>query len=147
MSKLSPKTERIGISCFMGFEKRFNGGKECLCNDDKDYNWVDARHETDRKQAVGCSRVNQNKTSALRYALHLRFICPLPKKGSRSVQRCRSDPLCGIQRRNLDMEGERRFDLYNDLRVVFPQRQSDADEGKLNVEYHFPEVPKYFDIE
>ncbi|KAL6143059.1 hypothetical protein ACLB2K_053757 [Fragaria x ananassa] len=146
MSKLSPKTERVGISSFMGVEKRFNG-KECPCNDDKDHSWVDAGHETDRKQVVGCSRVNQNKNSALRYALHLRFICSLPKKGSRSVQRCKSDPLSGTQRRSLDMEGERRFYLYNDLRVVFPQRQSDADEGKLNVEYHFPEDPKYFDIE
>ncbi|KAL6197559.1 hypothetical protein ACLB2K_033167 [Fragaria x ananassa] len=65
MSKLSPKPERVGIPCFMGVEKRFNGGKECLCNDDKDHNWVDACHETDRKQAVGFSSVNQNKNSAL----------------------------------------------------------------------------------
>ena len=29
------------------------------------------------------------------------------------------------------MNGERRFYLYNDLRVVFPQRHSDTDEGKV----------------
>ncbi|XP_050380199.1 uncharacterized protein LOC126797589 [Argentina anserina] len=146
LSKLSPQTGRVGIPSFKGIERSVNG-KACPCNDDNDNIWVDERHETDRKQVLGCSRVNQNKNSALRYALHLRFICPLPKKGSKSVQRCKSDPLSGIQRRSLDKEEERRFYLYNDLRVVFPQRQSDADEGKLNVEYHFPEDPKYFDIE
>ncbi|CBI21305.3 unnamed protein product, partial [Vitis vinifera] len=90
---------------------------------------------------------NENSTSAgaLRYALHLRFLCP-SKKCSRSIQRCKSDPLSIPQRTCLDIEGERRFYLYNDLRVVFPQRHSDADEGKLNVEYHYPEDPKYFDI-
>ncbi|KAK9925561.1 hypothetical protein M0R45_033883 [Rubus argutus] len=144
-SNLAPKTGRVGIPLFM-VEKRFDG-EEYPSNDDKDQNWVDACYETDRKQVHGCSRVNRNKNSALRYALHLRFICPSPKKGSRSVQRCKSDPLSAPQRTSLDVEGERRFYLYNDLRVVFPQRHSDADEGKLNVEYHFPEDPKYFDIE
>ncbi|KAM5582086.1 hypothetical protein ABKV19_011011 [Rosa sericea] len=146
MSKLSPKSGRVGIPSSMGIEKKFDG-KEFPRNDDKDHNWVDACHETDRKQVLGCSRVNQNKNSALRYALHLRFVCPLPKKGSRSLQRCKSNTLSASQRTSLDVEGERRFYLYNDLRVVFPQRQTDADEGKLNVEYHFPEDPKYFDIE
>lgn len=109
--------------------------------------WGDACNENDRKSAHGCSKANENSTSAgaLRYALHLRFLCP-SKKCSRSIQRCKSDPLSIPQRTCLDIEGERRFYLYNDLRVVFPQRHSDADEGKLNVEYHYPEDPKYFDI-
>ncbi|KAL5724444.1 hypothetical protein ACHQM5_007709 [Ranunculus cassubicifolius] len=77
------------------------------------------------------SKVNENTSGAgvLRYALHLRFLCPSRKKHSSSVE-----------------AAERRFYLYNDLRVVFPQRHSDSDEGKLNVEYHFPEDPRYFDI-
>ena len=66
----------------------------------------------------------------LRYALHARFVCPLPKKNSRSLQRCKSDPSYAPTR-NDDIDGERRFYLYNDLRVVFPQRHSDADEGKV----------------
>lgn len=94
--------------------------------------WGDVCHQSDRKSANGCSKTNENTTStgALRYALHLRFLCP-PKKCSRSVQRCKSDPLSVPQRTCLDIEGERRFYLYNDLRVVFPQRHSDADEGKV----------------
>ncbi|XP_068306877.1 uncharacterized protein [Pyrus communis] len=82
----------------------------------------------------------------LRYALHLRFSCLFPKKCSRSVQRCKLDPSSGQATNSIDIEGERRFYLYNDLRVVFPQRQTDADEGKLHVEYHFPSDPKYFGI-
>ncbi|KAM1788559.1 hypothetical protein ACFX11_038832 [Malus domestica] len=82
----------------------------------------------------------------LRYALHLRFSCLFPKKCSRSVQRCKLDPSSGQATNSIDVEGGRRFYLYNDLRVVFPQRQTDADEGKLHVEYHFPSDPKYFDI-
>ncbi|XP_068306873.1 uncharacterized protein [Pyrus communis] len=66
----------------------------------------------------------------LRYALHLRFSCLFPKKCSRSVQRCKLDPSSGQATNSIDIEGERRFYLYNDLRVVFPQRQTDADEGK-----------------
>ncbi|XP_019443953.1 PREDICTED: uncharacterized protein LOC109348147 [Lupinus angustifolius] len=84
-----------------------------------------------------------NSAGPLRYALHLRFICPLPKRKNRSIKKCdNSLP----EKAGLDMEGERRFYLYNDLRVVFPQRHSDSDEGKFNVEYHFPEDPRYFDI-
>ncbi|KAM2438062.1 hypothetical protein ACFX1W_015102 [Malus domestica] len=94
------------------------------------------------------SKVSKNTAGAgvLRYALHLRFSCLFPKKCSRSVQRCKLDPLSGQATNSFDIEGERRFYLYNDLRVVFPQRQTDADEGKLHVEYHFPSDPKYFDI-
>lgn len=73
---------------------------------------------------------NENTAGVLRYALHLRFLC-LSKKSSKSFQRCKFDPLSSPQTNNLDIGGERRFYLYNDLRVVFPQRHSDADEGKV----------------
>lgn len=101
-----------------------NGNGECLRTDHKETTWMDACHGTFKKSGHGCSKVNENSTGALRYALHLRFLCPSSKKSSSSVQRCKSDPV------SLP-EGERRFYLYNDLRVVFPQRHSDADEGKV----------------
>ncbi|XAR50372.1 hypothetical protein NMG60_11004675 [Bertholletia excelsa] len=93
------------------------------------------------------SRANENTASSgvLRYVLHLRFLCPALKK-SKTVRRCKSDPLSTPSINDAETESERRFYLYNDMRVVFPQRHSDADEGKLNVEYHFPQNPKYFDI-
>ncbi|RDX61956.1 Protein FAM214B, partial [Mucuna pruriens] len=98
------------------------------------------------KSLNSCSKAKDNSSSGgpLRYALHLRFICPFPKKTNRAAQKCRHNSL--QEKSGLGMEGERRFYLCNDLRVVFPQRHSDADEGKLNVEYHFPEDPRYFDI-
>ncbi|KAL2529231.1 hypothetical protein Fot_21832 [Forsythia ovata] len=122
-----------------------NGRGEQKSIDMKDEDKVDAFHETGRKHEHSCSKVNRNATTvgAFRYALHLRFLCPFPKKNSRSVRR--SDPLPAKESR-IDNAGERRFYLYNDLKVVFPQRHSDAEEGKLMVEYHFPEDPKYFDI-
>ncbi|CAO2818318.1 unnamed protein product [Amaranthus hypochondriacus] len=100
----------------------------------------DAGHMTG-KVSHGSVKVNEssNGNGVLRYALHMRFVCPHPKRMSRSVQRYQSDP-------SSKTEAERRFYLYSDLKVVFPQRHSDSDEGKLNVEYHFPSDPKYFDI-
>ncbi|KAL3813925.1 hypothetical protein ACJIZ3_015193 [Penstemon smallii] len=80
----------------------------------------------------------------LRYALHLRFVCPFSNKDSRLVNR--SDPLLSSEKRRMGNIEERRFYLNGDMKVVFPQRHSDADEGKLKVEYDFPEDPKYFDI-
>ncbi|KAM7268601.1 hypothetical protein ACFE04_010767 [Oxalis oulophora] len=99
--------------------------------------------ECERKPNRDCSKANENTTGngVLRYALHLRFLCPSLKKSSRSMQRCKSDPLSVPQKATPDIDRERRFYLYNDLRVVFPQRHSDSDEGKLNVECHFPEDP------
>ncbi|CAH2080156.1 unnamed protein product [Thlaspi arvense] len=85
--------------------------------------------ETYRETGQCCS-----KSGVLRYALHLKFLCPSRKKASKLGQK-----------KSLD-DGERRFYLYNDLRVVFPQRHTDSDEGKLNVEYHYPENPRYFDV-
>ncbi|XP_028118272.1 uncharacterized protein LOC114315856 isoform X1 [Camellia sinensis] len=120
----------------------------CQRTCDTDFSLADSCQEAIGKSEYACSKVNENAASVgtLRYALHLRFLCPFPKKSSRSVQRCKSNPLSESQKTNFDAEGELRFYLYNNLRVVFPQRHFDADEGKLNVEYHFPADPKYFDI-
>jgi hypothetical protein len=71
---------------------------------------------------------NSSSAGPLRYALHLRFICPSPKKTSKSVKKC---SFSFQEKAGLDIEGERRFYLCNDLKVVFPQRHSDADEGKV----------------
>lgn len=62
------------------------------------------------------------KSGVLRYALHLKFVCPSRKKSSKLGRK-----------KSLDDE-ERRFYLYNDLRVVFPQRHTDSDEGKVCLE-------------
>lgn len=113
-------------SCIL--ENKCNNGV-CQKIDQKDYTCMDTCHGTNKKSSHGCSKVNENGTGAgaLRYALHLRFLCPSPKKCSSSVQKCKSVS----QKACLDLEGERRFYLYNDLRVVFPQRHSDTDEGKV----------------
>ncbi|KAK7316850.1 hypothetical protein RJT34_00605 [Clitoria ternatea] len=71
-------------------------------------------------------------TGILLYALHLRFICPLPKKRLRSIHKCKSDPLCEEVRNMIVSQHERNFYLYDDMRVVFPQRHSDYDEGKVD---------------
>ncbi|KAK6127807.1 hypothetical protein DH2020_038444 [Rehmannia glutinosa] len=97
-------------------------------------------------KSVCCrSKVNKSTTGVLRYALHLRFICPHRKRYSKTGK-CKSGPSSLPSRNSMDNEGERRFYLYNDMRVVFPQRHSDSDEGKLQVEYDYPSNPKYFDI-
>lgn len=84
----------------------------------------------------------------LKYALQLRFMCqPLRNNGK--------DKISSIQSRSespqsmggsAEVEEERRFYIYGDLRVVFPQRHADADEGQLQVEYDSPANPKYFDF-
>ncbi|PON77209.1 meiosis chromosome segregation family protein [Parasponia andersonii] len=81
-----------------------------------------------RQKVTLASSTPANGAGVIRYALHARFVCPLPKKKSRSLQRCKSDPSSAPARIE-DIDVERRFYLYNDLRVVFPQRHSDADEG------------------
>ncbi|XP_019437417.1 PREDICTED: uncharacterized protein LOC109343527 isoform X6 [Lupinus angustifolius] len=131
-----PSLVKLDHGCITDKCKR-NERKECCdktCDDDSG------------KSLESFSKMKENCNSAgpLRYALHLRFICPFPKRTNRSAQKCRYSSL--PEKAGSNMEGERRFYLYNDLRVVFPQRHSDADEGKLNVEYHFPEDPRYFDI-
>lgn len=75
----------------------------------------------DMASSVCSSRVNGSAAivGALRYALHLRFLCPHRK--------------CSIYEKNkLDNDQlERKFFLCSDLKVVFPQRHSDDDEGKV----------------
>jgi hypothetical protein len=79
------------------------------------------------------SKINDNSINncVMLYALHLRFMCTLPKKRSRSVPTHKSDPLSSEARNLVDNEHERSFYLYDDMRVVFPQRHSDSDEGKV----------------
>lgn len=79
------------------------------------------------------SKVNDStaNSSVLRYALHLWFLCPYPKKSSKSGLQCKNDQSSPTARNVMNTEGGRRFYLYNDMRVVFPQRHSDADEGKV----------------
>ncbi|CAG7906653.1 unnamed protein product [Brassica rapa] len=101
---------------------------------------VDEFHSLSECENTNCRQTYRetgqccSKSGVLRYALHLKFLCPSRKKASKLGQK-----------KSLDDE-ERRFYLYNDLRVVFPQRHTDSDEGKLNVEYHYPENPRYFDV-
>lgn len=145
--------------------------KECEGSDLVDEKF-DELHETG-KSCLKSSKECNGGSGALRYALHLRFLCPLPKKASKKSDETETTG----QKKNLDSDGKRRFYLYNDLRVVFPQRHTDSDEGKvrtkfaflslvtsvlqtakmsenhflccvlqLNVEYHYPENPRYFDI-
>ncbi|KAL9258167.1 hypothetical protein AKJ16_DCAP12719 [Drosera capensis] len=89
----------------------------------------------DNEQCRYVQDVKPNDTShgngVLRYALHLRFLCPHHKKASRSFQRCKSGPTSNPNGKTGDAMGGRRFYLYKDLKVVFPQRRSDSDEGKV----------------
>ena len=123
----SPNMPRASVCSFM-LEKDCNNA-----GDGKYQNCAETCQGTEKKPVHSCSRVNENNgtAGALRYALHLRFICPFPKN-SRSMQRCKSDPLSIPEKTGMDMDGDRRFYLYNDLKVVFPQRHSDADEGKVS---------------
>jgi hypothetical protein len=90
-------------------------------------------HLCTSKSVNSPSNVNENTTRAgvLRYALQLQFMCPLPKKSSRSLQRCKSDPSSVPAANKMDIGSDRRFYLYSNMRVVFPQRHSDSDEGKV----------------
>lgn len=90
------------------------------------------------KVSDASSKANKNTMGSrvLRYALHLRFLCPYPKKSAR-IQRRTTEVLAARTGNDMCSGSERRFYLYNDLRVVFPQRQSDSDEGKVHASlYH-----------
>ncbi|KAH9328776.1 hypothetical protein KI387_000884, partial [Taxus chinensis] len=95
---------------------------------------MDICDKSGKKTVHKSAKVNDNMSGGgvLRYALHLRFLCPSLKKGSYPSLKCNSDSLLpsAISDNSMPVEDERRFYLYNDLRVVFPQRHSDADEGK-----------------
>ncbi|KAG9141926.1 hypothetical protein Leryth_009291 [Lithospermum erythrorhizon] len=129
---------------------RHLGGSTCVTASDKEekIGQINSNHERDRKSGDPHLKLNRNMESvgSLRYALHLHFLCPSLKRDKRSVGKCKLDSSVTSPRCKSDDRDERRFYLHNNLKVVFPQRHSDADEGKLNVEYHFPEDPKYFDI-
>ncbi|XP_010238343.1 uncharacterized protein LOC100820958 isoform X2 [Brachypodium distachyon] len=108
---------------------------------------IDTLHLGEKKSCCRSSKVNDSSAGGvLRYALHLRFLSPFSKKSSRSMQRSKAGLSSEPLNRNTVTEEERRFYLYNDVRVVFPQRHSDSDEGELRVEHDFPADPKYFDI-
>ncbi|KQJ99161.1 uncharacterized protein LOC100823798 [Brachypodium distachyon] len=120
-------------------KKNNSDSDDCCCQ-------MDDIHSGANKSCCASSKINDSSgVGVLRYALHLRFLCPASKKSSKSMLRCKSDPLSVPYSGNTVTE-ERRFYLYNDLRVVFPQRHSDSDEGELRVEHDFPADPKYFDI-
>ncbi|XP_047324193.1 uncharacterized protein LOC124927765 isoform X3 [Impatiens glandulifera] len=118
---------------------------------------IGKREKTTRTEDV-CLKANDNQNGAsgggvLRYAIHLRFICPpttnvpLTKKSLRSKNgRVETTTTITSDSSEEGVPEERRFYMYNDMRVVFPQRHFDADEGKLKVECDYPENPKYFDI-
>ncbi|PKU66345.1 uncharacterized protein LOC110103465 isoform X1 [Dendrobium catenatum] len=108
---------------------------------------IDTKYCTSREGDITNQKSSYSSNpGALRYALHVRFLCPFSRKCCKAMQRCKSDPFSVPNRNSADVEGERHFYLYNDIRVVFPQRHSDSDEGKLRVEHHFPADPKYFDV-
>lgn len=94
----------------------------------------------ERTYVCSPSKVNTNVTGSgvLRYALHLRFVCPHSKKNSKNGSKSKSGPSSLPSSNNIDSLGDRRFYLYNDMRVVFPQRHSDSDEGKVcaSLNYH-----------
>ncbi|RAL38180.1 hypothetical protein DM860_000874 [Cuscuta australis] len=90
-----------------------------------------------RKPTASSPKVNKNGNTTgpgdvIRYALHLRFLCPQKKSTPRSAQRCKPDnPQSLSERGKASDKDDRVFYLYSDLRVVFPQRQSDSEEGKV----------------
>lgn len=112
-------------------------GKEVACNNCKERcSNEEADGSVDRRYNNMCTKVNGSTAGAgsLRYALHLHFLCPPHKRASKQVQMCRSDGVSSSaarKKRVNNSEEERRFYLYNDLKVVFPQRHLDADEGKV----------------
>ncbi|KAB8109365.1 hypothetical protein EE612_045611, partial [Oryza sativa] len=159
-------TERESSGCSSdGSEEKDANAKRCsldsnMMESNKHNSPVNKKNNTDsddcccqmdnlggKNSCCASSRINDSSGGGvIRYALHLRFLCPSSKKSSKSMLRCKSDPSSVPYDSNAAKEDDRRFYLYNDLRVVFPQRHSDADEGELRVEHDFPADPKYFDI-
>ncbi|XP_024391534.1 uncharacterized protein [Physcomitrium patens] len=94
----------------------------------------------------GGTKAGEGTGGALKYALHLRFMCPRIRnheKNKSSNTQLRTTPPKSLKA--AEVSEEKRFYIYGDIRVIFPQRHSDADEGKLHIEYDSPENPKYFD--
>ena len=124
---------REATSCEKEKSSKHGNKKECEGSDL--FNSVeggDSLHESG-KSCIKSSKECNSGSGALRYALHLRFICPLPKKASKK----RDETKTTEQKKDLDEDGKRRFYLYNDLRVVFPQRHTDSDEGKVRTRFAF----------
>lgn len=65
------------------------------------------------RQKMVSNNTSENQPSVLRYAIHLKIVSP--KKN--------------------------RYYLYDQIRVVFPNRQPDEE---LTTTYHFPTEPKYY---
>ncbi|MBA0705103.1 hypothetical protein Golax_017317 [Gossypium laxum] len=63
------------------------------CNNVRCKEHGDAYQRTNQKLSHSGIKINENTkgTGSLRYALHLRFLCPPPKKSSKSFQRGKSD--------------------------------------------------------
>lgn len=80
----------------------------------------------------GGSKGGEVTPGVLKYALHLRFMCPPLRNHGKdkvsSIQSRSTSPKC---LGSAEVEEERRFYIYGDLRVVFPQRHADADEGQV----------------
>lgn len=111
-------------SSFPGNKKDKSDSDDCCCPDKVGLGG--------KKPCCSSSKINDSSGGGvLRYALHLRFLCPSSKKSSKSMLRCKSDPSSAPYSTTTVAEEERRFYLYNDLRVVFPQRHSDSDEGQV----------------
>ncbi|XVF49542.1 hypothetical protein PTKIN_Ptkin04bG0021200 [Pterospermum kingtungense] len=142
------ESETAGYDGDLGNGSSGLNSSKCI-QTDEDNSSLNTRNVNTNKVVHSSSRVNESPVGAgvLRYALHLRFFCSSSKskKCSKIVRRCKSDPL-SAPAGNMDVEDERRFYLYSDMKAVFPQRHSDADEGQLHVEYDFPSNPKYFDV-
>ncbi|XP_062198437.1 uncharacterized protein LOC133901176 [Phragmites australis] len=141
------------VFCSMECDIRISNESTSLGNSENDTNadgcccQVDTCQLGEKKSCHGSSKVNVSSAGGvLRYALHMRFLRPFSKKLPRSRQQCKSDLSSEQHSHNTETEEERRFYLYNDIRVVFPQRHSDSDEGELRVEHNLPADPKYFDI-
>lgn len=122
---------RVSLHC-SGFESH---PYEKTDKEEEDYFSSNKNNVNKNESARSPSKINENASAVLRYALHLRFLCCLPKKCSRSIQKRKSSNSLHKQvvNTNMDVEGERRFYLYNDIRAVFPQRHTDADEGKVKL--------------
>ncbi|CAA0806869.1 Unknown protein [Striga hermonthica] len=135
------------VSCAKNNESPLSTSHETLCSDSNDANGITFNLK-EGKSISFPSKVNKSTTGSgvLRYALHLRFVCPHSKRCSKTGLKYNSGPNSLPSNSSIDCEDRRRFYLYNDMRVVFPQRHSDSDEGKMQVEYDYPSNPKYFDI-
>lgn len=89
--------------------------------------------KTNKVSCEGTGRLDGGG-SVLRYALHMRFLCPPLKtrgkcRGKDTQNSASSVP--SVSSGSAGALDERRFYIYGDLRAVFPRRQSDADEGKV----------------